>query len=84
MDATVWTIGHSTRTIEEFLAVLSAYDIEAIAEVNADKFGHYTPGSAIPIIPEAEMREARPDFLVVFPWHFRDGIVERRAKRHRV
>ena len=33
MDATVWTIGHSTRTIEEFLAVLSAYDIEAIADV---------------------------------------------------
>jgi hypothetical protein len=55
----------------------TADDIEAIAEVNEDKFGHYTPGSAIPIVSEQEMREARPDFLVVFPWHFRDGIVER-------
>lgn len=52
-------------------------DIEAIAEVNPDKFGHVTPGSGIPIISEDEMREERPDYLVVFPWHFRDNIVER-------
>jgi SAM-dependent methyltransferase len=54
-------------------------DIEAIAEVNEDKFGRVTPGSAIPIIPEAEMRARRPDYLLVFPWHFREGIIEREA-----
>ena len=52
-------------------------EIEAIAEVNEDKFGRVTPGSGIPIIPEAEMRARRPDYLLVFPWHFRDGIVDR-------
>jgi hypothetical protein len=52
-------------------------DIQAIAEVNPDKFGRVTPGSAISIIPEDDMREAHPDYLVVFPWHFRDAIVER-------
>lgn len=52
-------------------------DIEAIAEVNSDKFGHVTPGSGIPIIPEEEMRARQPDYLIVFPWHFRDTIVER-------
>ena len=30
---TVWTIGHSTRTTEELLAVLAAHEIEAIADV---------------------------------------------------
>jgi uncharacterized protein (DUF488 family) len=30
---TVWTIGHSTRTIEEFVDVVTAYDIELIADV---------------------------------------------------
>lgn len=30
---TVWTVGHSTRTIEEFVAVLRAHDIEAIVDV---------------------------------------------------
>ena len=31
--ATIWTIGHSTRSIEEFLRVLDAQRIEAIADV---------------------------------------------------
>lgn len=30
---TIWTIGHSTRTLEEFLGLLSGYRIEAIADV---------------------------------------------------
>jgi hypothetical protein len=51
--------------------------IEAIAEVNEDKFGRVTPGSGIPIVSEDEVRARRPDYLLVFPWHFRDGIVER-------
>ena len=52
-------------------------DVEAIAEVNPDKFGHVTPGTYIPIIPEGEMRELQPDYLIVFPWHFRENILER-------
>jgi uncharacterized protein (DUF488 family) len=31
--ATIWTIGHSTRTLEEFLGLLTEYRIEAIADV---------------------------------------------------
>ena len=30
---TVWTIGHSTRSIEDFIAVLQHYRIEAVADV---------------------------------------------------
>lgn len=30
---TVWTIGHSTRTATELIAVLRAYDIELVADV---------------------------------------------------
>lgn len=30
---TIWTIGHSTRSIEEFLAVLAAHRIELVADV---------------------------------------------------
>ena len=29
----VWTVGHSTRSIEEFIAVLRAHDIEALIDV---------------------------------------------------
>lgn len=31
--ATIWTIGHSTRSADEFLAVLAAHEIEVVADV---------------------------------------------------
>ena len=35
MASTVWTIGHSTRSLDEFLALLEHYDIETIADVRS-------------------------------------------------
>jgi hypothetical protein len=52
-------------------------DIPAVAEVNPDKFGCFTPGTRIPIISEKEAREMKPDFFLVLPWHFKNGILER-------
>ena len=52
-------------------------EIPCIAEVNEDKFGAYTPGSRIPIVSEAQARAKRPEYMLVFPWHFRDFIVEK-------
>jgi uncharacterized protein (DUF488 family) len=33
MDSTVWTIGHSTRPLKTFLALLARYQLEAVADV---------------------------------------------------
>ncbi len=55
-------------------------EVAAIAEVNEDKFGAYTPGTHIPIIPEAEARAMRPDYFLVLPWHFKEGILHREAE----
>jgi hypothetical protein len=52
-------------------------DIESIAEVNPDKFGAFTPGTHIPIISEEEARAMKPDYFIVLPWHFKEGIVRR-------
>lgn len=52
-------------------------EVVAIAEVNPDKFGAYTPGTHIPIISEAEARAMKPDYFLVLPWHFKDAIVQR-------
>ncbi|MDB5871158.1 MAG: putative S-adenosyl-dependent methyltransferase, partial [Ramlibacter sp.] len=52
-------------------------DIGAIAEVNPDKFGRVTPGTHIPIITEAQAKAMRPDYFLVLPWHFKDGILRR-------
>lgn len=35
LPKTIWTIGHSTRPIEEFLGLLPEYHIEAIADVRS-------------------------------------------------
>ncbi len=51
--------------------------LPAIAEVNPDKFGCFTPGSKIPIISEEAARAQRPDVFFVLPWHFRAGFIER-------
>ena len=56
---------------------LSARDIPAIADVNPDKFGCVTPGSHIPIISETDAKALNPDYYLVLPWHFKDGIVRR-------
>ena len=56
---------------------LTADDIPAIAEVNPEKFGHVTPGSHIPIISEADAKAMSPDYFLVLPWHFKDGILRR-------
>lgn len=46
--------------------------ITAAIERNPEKWGKWTVGTHIPIISEAEARAARPDYLLVLPWHFVD------------
>ena len=55
----------------------TAEDIPAIADVNPDKFGCVTPGSHIPIVSEAVAKAMNPDYFLVLPWHFKDGILRR-------
>lgn len=52
-------------------------DIPAIADVNPEKFGRVTPGSHIPIISELQAHAMRPDYFLVLPWHFKEGILNR-------
>ena len=54
--------------------------VEAIAEVNPDKYGHVTPGSHIPIVSEEDALKMKPDYYLVLPWHFKDGILQREQK----
>jgi hypothetical protein len=55
-------------------------DLKAVAEVNPDKFGTYTPGTKLPIISETEAHGRNPDYFLVLPWHFRDNLISRERK----
>jgi NDP-4-keto-2,6-dideoxyhexose 3-C-methyltransferase len=50
-----------------------------VGEVNPDKFGCLTPGSWIPVVPESELMDRKPDYLLVLPWHFRTFFERSRA-----
>lgn len=74
--ATLWTIGHSTHPIEEFVAMLLGHNIEVLADVrrfpasrkfphfNADTMTEVLQANGIEYMPFLELggrRKARPD-----------------------
>lgn len=77
----VFGYGASTKgnVVLQFCNVTTA-EVPVIAEINPDKFGAFTPGTNIPIISEAEARAMKPDYFLVLPWHFKDGIVRRETE----
>ena len=73
--------GASTKgnVVLQFCGVTPA-ELPAIAEVNPEKFGSFTPGTHIPILSEADVKTMKPDYYLVLPWHFKEGIVQREAE----
>ncbi len=78
--ASVLGYGASTKgnVILQYCGLTTA-EIPAIAEVNPDKFGAFTPGTHIPIISETDAHAQQPDYLLVMPWHFRENLIQREA-----
>jgi hypothetical protein len=70
--------GASTKgnTILQWCGI-DARIISVAAERNPDKYGAHTLGTDIPIVSEEESRAMNPDYYLVLPWHFKDGIVRR-------
>ena len=76
-NQTVFGLGASTKgNVMLQFCDITKVDIPYIAEVNTDKFGCFTPGTDIPIISQAESDFMKPDYYLVFPWHFREGIIK--------
>lgn len=75
---TVLGYGASTKgnVVLQFCG-LTEKDIPAIAEVNPEKFGAFTPGTRIPIVSEEDAHRMAPDYFLVLPWHFKQSIIQR-------
>ena len=54
---------------------LGLNDLVAIGDRNPEKDGLVTPGTRIPIISHEKLRALKPDYLVVFIWHFRTEVI---------
>ena len=68
---TVAALGASTKgnVLLQYCG-LTQNEIAFVGEVNAEKYGCFTPGTWIPIISEDELLAKAPDYLLVLPWHF--------------
>ena len=63
MALTVWTIGHSTRSLDEFLQLLRNYDIECIADVRS------FPGSRkYPHFGQEALSSALQEYGIAYEW----------------
>lgn len=75
---TIWGYGASTKgnTLLQYFELDSTM-IDGIAERSTFKYGLKTVGTNIPIFSEEEMRKAKPDYLLILPWHFINEFKER-------
>lgn len=74
----IWGYGASTKgnTLLQWFGLDNTL-IDGIAERSEAKYGLKTAGTNIPILSEADMRKAKPDYLLVLPWHFIDEFKKR-------
>lgn len=74
----IYGYGASTKgnTLLQYFGLDNQY-IDAIAERSSFKFGLKTVGTNIPIISEEQMREEKPDYLLILPWCFISEFVSR-------
>ena len=49
--------------------------IDYVVDRNTEKIGKYLPGSLLPIMSEARLKEDKPDFVLILPWNIADELV---------
>ena len=59
-NKTIWTIGHSTRTLDEFIAMLKSFQIELIADIRSfpgsSRYPHFNKEALEVSLPENNMK----------------------------
>jgi SAM-dependent methyltransferase len=53
--------------------------LDYVADASPHKQGRYLPGTRIPIVAPARIRETRPDYLLILPWNLKDEVMARNA-----
>ena len=80
----VWVYGASTKgnVILQYYG-LSDDTITAAADRNPAKWGKVMAGSGIPIVSEADFREAAPDYALMLPYAFKSEFMQRERDWHK-
>ena len=60
LNKNIWTIGHSTRTIEEFIAMLKSFQIEIVADIRSfpgsRRYPHFNKEALSISLPENDIK----------------------------
>ncbi|MDN3657164.1 class I SAM-dependent methyltransferase [Ferruginibacter paludis] len=50
--------------------------IEFVVDANPHKQNKYLPASHIPVVNEQYLKNAQPEFVIIFPWNLKDEIIK--------
>ncbi|MBE7170976.1 MAG: methyltransferase domain-containing protein [Williamsia sp.] len=50
--------------------------IDFVVDANPAKQGKFLPASHIPVVNEAQLKEAKPPYVIILPWNIRDEITK--------
>lgn len=50
--------------------------VSYVVDRNPAKQGKWLPGSRIPIVDEARLREDRPDYVLILPWNLQEEVMQ--------
>lgn len=50
-----------------------------VVDLNPAKQGKFLPGSRIPIVTEASLKTAKPDYILILPWNIKDEVIAQLA-----
>lgn len=53
--------------------------ISFVVDANPHKQNKFLPASHIPVVNEAHLKEAKPDFVIILPWNLKDEITQQLA-----
>jgi len=46
-----------------------------VVDASPHKLGKYLPGSKIPVVAEQNIKDVKPDFVIILPWNIKEEIV---------
>lgn len=75
--ATVYTIGHSTRSLDELIAVLHAHDIKALVDIRA-----FPMSRRLPHFNRESLEKALPEAGIEYLWEPRLGGRRKKIRNH--
>jgi len=53
--------------------------IDFVVDLNPHKQGKWLPASHIPVVKEADLKQAQPDYVIILPWNLKEEITRQLA-----